>query len=758
MKKRFVSLLLALAMVMSFLPGFPAANAAADAPKTAKEAVAEMTWGVNLADLYMAEPPTGRYTGLQTGYDDYVAREFYDMCIAAWFWDNSFQWISFYPTEKQDTIRISLPLPDYNAAVAESNKDWAFLRIRCGDKTGGNAYKVTLSDCKITAANGTVLKGNQDFGTNGDGIMTMEGTTSAQEDMNGWHWGNASAENNWQEEIAYFAGGWNETTQRMESGADPKYNGATFTATLTVDAAEMLPAETKVEYYYCLERYESDFRTLVDTYMAQGVDVFRLPVTWTWFTKNDGDFAIDEAWLAAVKETVDYILSKGAYCIINCHDDYLQYSFVAESDGNGGYRNFRWEDQWMEDPYKDYVDARFVAIWQQIAEYFKDCSDHLIFESMNEPSMLWYSGVDFDNWLIRQNNRINGMNKLFVDTVRGTGGNNATRILSLPVNNYCTHTWLEDLVIPEDSDYMTVQIHSYAHVVDNEWDDPETMDALFSNAAAFQAANPKVGLLVAEAGISHSLANRADPEGTAALTEAFVRRAAENGMPCLWWEDYFPVYDGYEADQTHWLYDKGNNTWRENVLNAIKTALNMEDPEETKPVETEPKETEPKETKPVETNPQETEPKETTPDNTEPDNTKPTEPEETKPEDTTPTEPKPTEPEETKPEDTTPTEPKPTEPAEPPMENPFVDVAEDAYYAAPVLWAVNKGITNGLSADTFGPDATCTRAQIVTFLWRSCGSPAPTSSNNPFADVPAGQWYTDAVLWAVENGITTRHF
>ena len=87
--------------------------------------------------------------------------------------------------------------------------------------------------------------------------------------------------------------------------------------------------------------------------------------------------------------------------------------------------------------------------------------------------------------------------------------------------------------------------------------------------------------------------------------------------------------------------------------------------------------------------------------------------------------------------------------------NPFVDVATKDYYFEPVQWAVKNGITNGMDATHFAPDGTCTRAQIVTFLWRANGSPKPSSSKNPFRDIPAGQWYTDAVLWAVEKGITT---
>ena len=85
----------------------------------------------------------------------------------------------------------------------------------------------------------------------------------------------------------------------------------------------------------------------------------------------------------------------------------------------------------------------------------------------------------------------------------------------------------------------------------------------------------------------------------------------------------------------------------------------------------------------------------------------------------------------------------------------FRDVNQSDYYYDAVQWAVEKGITEGTSATTFSPDASCTRAQMVTFLWRAAGSPAPKSTVNPFTDVSASDYYYNAVLWAVENGITT---
>lgn len=86
--------------------------------------------------------------------------------------------------------------------------------------------------------------------------------------------------------------------------------------------------------------------------------------------------------------------------------------------------------------------------------------------------------------------------------------------------------------------------------------------------------------------------------------------------------------------------------------------------------------------------------------------------------------------------------------------NSFIDVTSRDYYYDAVLWAVENGVTNGTSATTFSPDADVTRAQMVTFLWRAAGSPEPQSSVNPFTDVSSSAYYYDAVLWAVENGIT----
>lgn len=90
-----------------------------------------------------------------------------------------------------------------------------------------------------------------------------------------------------------------------------------------------------------------------------------------------------------------------------------------------------------------------------------------------------------------------------------------------------------------------------------------------------------------------------------------------------------------------------------------------------------------------------------------------------------------------------------------PSQKGFNDVKSGDYFYDAVNWAVEKGITTGTSATTFSPNASCTRAQIVTFLWRASGSPEPKTASNSFTDVAANAYYRKAVLWAVENGITT---
>jgi len=86
--------------------------------------------------------------------------------------------------------------------------------------------------------------------------------------------------------------------------------------------------------------------------------------------------------------------------------------------------------------------------------------------------------------------------------------------------------------------------------------------------------------------------------------------------------------------------------------------------------------------------------------------------------------------------------------------NPFTDVLEGKYYYDAVLWAVENRVTTGTAATRFSPNETCTRAQIVTFLWRYLGAPEAQEQASSFTDLKETEYYYPAVLWAVENGVT----
>ena len=90
----------------------------------------------------------------------------------------------------------------------------------------------------------------------------------------------------------------------------------------------------------------------------------------------------------------------------------------------------------------------------------------------------------------------------------------------------------------------------------------------------------------------------------------------------------------------------------------------------------------------------------------------------------------------------------------PEEKDPYRDVSKDSYYYDAVKWAAETGVTTGVGDGLFAPEWVCTRGQIVTFLWRASGSPAPKATELPFTDVAADAYYAQAVLWAVENGIT----
>ena len=173
-----------------------------------------------------------------------------------------------------------------------------------------------------------------------------------------------------------------------------------------------------------------------------GFGAIRVPVT--WYQEMDADGKVNEAWMNRVKEVVDYVIDNGMYCIINVHHD--------TGDGT----------QWLHASTTTYnnVYKKYEYLWQQIAEKFKDYDQKLLFESYNEmldDNNSWNDPKSDDGY-----KAINSYAKLFVKTVRNTGGNNKNR--NLVVNTYSassTPTAMKALDLPEETGHIIFQVHSY---------------------------------------------------------------------------------------------------------------------------------------------------------------------------------------------------------------------------------------------------------------------------------------------------------
>ena len=269
---------------------------------------------------------------------------------------------------------------------------------------------------------------------------------------------------------------------------------------------------------------------LIRTIKEAGFGTVRVPVTWDHHIGPAPDYEIQPAWLDRVREVVDTVLSSGMYCIINVHHDTGTHGWLHASA------------QVVEEE-----SAKFKALWHQIAECFRDYNDHLIFEGFNE--ML----DEHNNWVYPRTatarDAINHFNQLFVDTVRATGGDNASRVLIVsPYGSANDRSALEDLVIPHDSaeHALVVQVHYYSPIsycFDRDGD--ENTQTVWTENGGREA------LLTAMRGVSELFTGRGIPAvmgefaashkgneaDRAEWTKFVVDTCAENGVRCIWWDN-----------------------------------------------------------------------------------------------------------------------------------------------------------------------------------------------------------------------------
>lgn len=231
--------------------------------------------------------------------------------------------------------------------------------------------------------------------------------------------------------------------QSFESAEDAvKHMGLGWNLGNTLDANDASKTWTTTDQHETCWGQPVTKPELMKMMKEAGFGAIRVPVT--WYQEMDADGKVNEAWMNRVKEVVDYVIDNDMYCIINVHHD--------TGDGT----------QWLHASTTTYnnVYKKYEYLWQQIAEKFKDYDQKLLFESYNEmldDNNSWNDPKSDDGY-----KAINSYAKLFVKTVRNTGGNNKNR--NLVVNTYSassTPTAMKALDLPEETGHIIFQVHSY---------------------------------------------------------------------------------------------------------------------------------------------------------------------------------------------------------------------------------------------------------------------------------------------------------
>ena len=270
----------------------------------------------------------------------------------------------------------------------------------------------------------------------------------------------------------------------------------------------------------------------IDTLKNAGFNALRIPVSWAKCV--DADYNIRADWMARVQEVVNYAIDNDMYILLNTHHDEDIFKFLNKD---------------MEESQK-----AFKKIWEQIADTFKDYDEKLIFEALNEPRTSG-SPNEWSGGTTEERNNLNTHYRLFVETVRGSGGNNAKRVLM--INTYGASAEaiaMNALAIPDDnvSDRIIVSIHIYApynfalntNSAYNTWNRNKTADTNPITEPIDRAYNAFVSkgipVIIGEFGAM----NKDNIAARTEWAEFFAGYAKSKSMPCFWWDNGVVSGDG----------------------------------------------------------------------------------------------------------------------------------------------------------------------------------------------------------------------
>lgn len=266
-------------------------------------------------------------------------------------------------------------------------------------------------------------------------------------------------------------------------------------------------------------------QAMIDEVLAAGFNVIRIPCSWKNHIYDDGKYTIESTWMDRVQEIVDYAYERGAFVILNIHHEDWNYPYYDNKEAGA---------------------EELRAVWTQIGERFADYGDHLIFEGMNEPRKVGTGS----EWIGDDEGRevVQYFDEVFIETIRGLGGNNAQRHLMIP--GYAASsgkTNLEAIRVPEDDDKIIVSVHAYIpyNFALNtgsggvaEWNnDTRDIDELMKNLDELFISKG-IAVIIGEFGA----VNRDNESERAQWVDYYVSAAREIGVVCCWWDNH--SYDG----------------------------------------------------------------------------------------------------------------------------------------------------------------------------------------------------------------------
>lgn len=293
---------------------------------------------------------------------------------------------------------------------------------------------------------------------------------------------------------------------------------------------------------------------LLDLVKANGFNAIRLPVTWGNHIVDKENMTVDEKWMDRVETVVRMILDRDLYCILNMHHDTGTEGWLTADDAS----------------YKT-AKAGVAAVWKQIAERFEPYGEKLLFESFNE---ILNDARDWNNPATQSLDCVNKLNRVFVNTVRASGGNNAERVLI--VNTYAaaaSNLILGRFVMPNDpvEDRVIVEVHVYAPYFFTAGEYPATktwrkgdIDPVFAEIDR-RLTGKGIPVIIGEFGCVNTKDNRYERMTWA---KYLVDTARKYGIPCIWWDN--------GAD--YGIFNRKTNTVSDpEMVRVITSAANGED-------------------------------------------------------------------------------------------------------------------------------------------------------------------------------------